>query len=85
MDSAGADDLENPIGGVFFSTAVNKTGKAVMSTHWTNFMSWNKFCLRVCFGNNAAEHCQHIYGEFHSAHISHARKILIPLYAYQQT
>jgi hypothetical protein len=38
MDSAGADDLGNPIGGVIFTTAnPASNGKPVMIEHWTNF------------------------------------------------
>ncbi|KDN44501.1 hypothetical protein K437DRAFT_137144 [Tilletiaria anomala UBC 951] len=62
MDSAGMDDLSNPIGGVVYTTAKpSANGRSVMATEWTNFMSWNQFCFRVCFGNNAEQHCQHIY------------------------
>ena len=52
------------IGGVVYTTAKpSANGQPVMATEWTNFMSWNQFCIRVCFGNNAERHCEHIYGE----------------------
>lgn len=38
MDSAGADDLGNPIGGVIYTTAIPGTnGVPTQIRHWTNF------------------------------------------------
>lgn len=38
MDSAGADDLGNPIGGVFYTTAnPASNGEPAQVRHWTNF------------------------------------------------
>ncbi|UZJ54246.1 hypothetical protein CBS101457_003566 [Exobasidium rhododendri] len=62
MDSAGADDLGNPIGGVIFTTAnPDSNGQPAQAQHWTNFMSYNQFCLRACWGDQASAHCQHVY------------------------
>lgn len=60
MDYAGADDLGNPIGGVVFTTAIPGTdGTPTMVRHWTNFMSWNQYCFRACWGDNSADRCEH--------------------------
>ncbi|PWN88535.1 hypothetical protein FA10DRAFT_268718 [Acaromyces ingoldii] len=62
MDPHGADDLSNPIGGVLFTTAnPASNGESWFVSEWTNFMSYNQFCMRACWGNNAAKHCEHIY------------------------
>jgi hypothetical protein len=60
MDYAGADDLGNPIGGIIFTTAMPGTnGKPTQISYWTNFMSDKQFCLRGCWGDNGAAHCEH--------------------------
>ncbi|PWN26027.1 hypothetical protein BDZ90DRAFT_246826 [Jaminaea rosea] len=62
MDPHGEDDLMNPIGGVVYSTVVpGHEGTPYQLGEWTNFMSWNQFCLRACWGTNARAQCQHIY------------------------
>ncbi len=39
MDSAGMDDLSNPIGGIVYTTAQpSANGQPVMAAEWTNFM-----------------------------------------------
>ncbi|CEH16061.1 hypothetical protein CBOM_05936 [Ceraceosorus bombacis] len=62
MDSHGMDDLSNPVGGVVFTTANPATnGRPFFVQEWTNFMSWNQYCFRACWGNDAGARCQHIY------------------------
>lgn len=62
MDSHGADDLSNPVGGVVYTTANPATnGQPFFVSEWTNFMSHNQYCMRACWGNDARERCQHIY------------------------
>lgn len=48
LDPHGADDLENPIGGVVYTTAhPQHRGKPYQITEWTSFISWNQFCMRA--------------------------------------
>ncbi len=62
FDPHGADDLGNPIGGIVYTTANPATnGEPFFVSEWTNFMSWNQFCLRACWGQRAAAQCEHIY------------------------
>ncbi|PWN32914.1 uncharacterized protein FA14DRAFT_174580 [Meira miltonrushii] len=62
MDPHGADDLGNPIGGIMFTTAnPASNGQPRQVREWTNFMSWDQYCLRACWGDQAAAHCEHIY------------------------
>ena len=62
MDPHGEDDLMNPIGGVVYTTArPGQEGTPVMLREWTNFISWNQFLIKGCWGENAAAQCQHIY------------------------
>lgn len=60
MDPHGADDLGNPIGGIMFTTAnPSSNGRPVQIREWTNFMSWDQYCLRACWGDQAAAHCKY--------------------------
>jgi hypothetical protein len=62
MDPHGEDDRSNPIGGVVYTTAQpNATGEATFVREWTNFMSYDRFCFRACWGELARLQCQHIY------------------------
>ncbi|SPC65363.1 uncharacterized protein UHOD_00478 [Ustilago sp. UG-2017b] len=62
FDPHGADDLGNPIGGIVYTTANPATnGEPYFVSDWTNFMSYNQFCLRACWGERAAAQCEHIY------------------------
>ncbi|KAJ1030358.1 hypothetical protein NDA16_001267 [Ustilago loliicola] len=62
FDPHGADDLGNPIGGIVYTTANPATnGEPYFVSEWTNFMSYNQFCLRACWGQRAAAQCEHIY------------------------
>jgi hypothetical protein len=62
MDSHGADDLSNPVGGIVYTTANPATnGEPFFVSEWTNFMSHNQYCMRACWGDDARERCQHIY------------------------
>lgn len=59
MDPHGADDLGNPIGGIMFTTAnPSSNGAPVQLREWTNFMSWDQYCIRACWGDQAAAHCK---------------------------
>lgn len=50
MDSAGADDLGNPIGGVIFTTAnPASNGKAMQVEHWTNFSERYQCLIMLIF------------------------------------
>lgn len=62
MDPHGADDLGNPIGGVMYTTAhPDHAGSPYQLLEWTNFQSYDRFCIRGCWGAQAALQCQHIY------------------------
>ncbi|SPO19971.1 uncharacterized protein UTRI_00361_B [Ustilago trichophora] len=62
FDPHGADDLGNPIGGIVYTTAnPASNGEPWFVSEWTNFMSYNQFCLRACWGERAAAQCEHIY------------------------
>ncbi|KAN0066101.1 hypothetical protein ACQY0O_000195 [Thecaphora frezii] len=62
FDPHGADDLGNPIGGIVYTTAnPASNGQPFFVEQWTNFMSYNQFCLRACWGRDAARQCEHIY------------------------
>ncbi|PWZ02722.1 hypothetical protein BCV70DRAFT_196970 [Testicularia cyperi] len=62
FDGHGADDLSNPIGGIVYTTAnPASNGEPYFIREWTNFMSWDRFCFRACWGQNAAAQCEHIY------------------------
>ncbi|TKY90538.1 hypothetical protein EX895_000536 [Sporisorium graminicola] len=62
FDPHGADDLGNPIGGIVYTTAnPASNGEPWFVSEWTNFMSYNQFCLRACWGSRAAAQCEHIY------------------------
>ncbi|SJX60347.1 uncharacterized protein SRS1_11661 [Sporisorium reilianum f. sp. reilianum] len=62
FDPHGADDLGNPIGGIVYTTAnPASNGEPWFVSEWTNFMSYNQFCLRACWGTRAAAQCEHIY------------------------
>lgn len=62
FDPHGADDLGNPIGGIVYTTAnPASNGEPFFVSEWTNFMSYNQFCLRACWGERAAAQCEHIY------------------------
>lgn len=62
FDPHGADDLGNPIGGIVYTTAnPASNGEPYFVSEWTNFMSYNQFCLRACWGERAAAQCEHIY------------------------
>lgn len=62
FDPHGADDLGNPIGGILYTTANPATnGEPYFVSEWTNFMSYNQFCMRACWGQRAAAQCEHIY------------------------
>lgn len=59
LDPHGADGNGNPIGGLVFSQAF---GQLQQLHEWTNFVSFNEFCIRGCKdGPNAPRLCQHIY------------------------
>ncbi|KAF8311068.1 hypothetical protein DL93DRAFT_2083752 [Clavulina sp. PMI_390] len=60
LDPHGYDGLGNPIGGLVFGTPYNGTLRQFHE--WTNFMSSNAFCFRVCpDGPLAPTYCEHIY------------------------
>ena len=62
FDPHGADDLGNPIGGILYTTAnPASNGEPWFVSEWTNFMSYNQFCIRACWGERAAAQCEHIY------------------------
>ena len=66
MDSAGADQRGNPLGGLMFSNAWGNTTANEQYTQvvqWTNFMGANAFCLKACDqrGPNPSRLCEHIY------------------------
>ncbi|PWN24162.1 hypothetical protein BCV69DRAFT_244504 [Microstroma glucosiphilum] len=62
MDPHGEDDRSNPIGGVVYTTAQpDREGQATFVREWTNFMSFDRFCFRACWGELARLQCQHIY------------------------
>ena len=62
FDPHGADDLGNPIGGIVYTTAnPASNGEPFFVDQWTNFMSYNQFCFRACWGEDAARQCEHIY------------------------
>ncbi|KAM0752178.1 hypothetical protein T439DRAFT_287485 [Meredithblackwellia eburnea MCA 4105] len=58
LDPHGADGNGNPIGALVIGTS---NGKKQQFQEWTEFISYNEFCIRACFGDGAAENCQHIY------------------------
>ncbi|CAG8664201.1 16765_t:CDS:10, partial [Acaulospora colombiana] len=58
------DGLGNPHGGLVFTNHWNNgtNGLGEQIHEWTNFMSVNEYCIRVCKeGPGAAMWCQHIY------------------------
>ncbi|GAA5980350.1 hypothetical protein JCM11641_001775 [Rhodosporidiobolus odoratus] len=60
LDPHGADGNGNPIGAVVLSSAL--TGSLTQVKEWTQFISDNEFCLRICNnGPNAYRWCNHIY------------------------
>ncbi|CAO1634481.1 unnamed protein product [Parajaminaea phylloscopi] len=62
MDNHGEDDLMNPIGGVIYTTQrPGRIGQPTQLMEWTNFMSYNQFCIRGCWGERAGAQCQHRY------------------------
>jgi len=65
LDPHGADGMGNPHGGLVFSNVWNNgtNGLGEQIHEWTNFMSVQDFCIRVCkeTGPNKAAYCQHIY------------------------
>ncbi|KAJ9476867.1 Macrophage activating glycoprotein [Pseudozyma hubeiensis] len=62
FDPHGADDLGNPIGGILYTTAnPASNGEPFFISEWTNFMSYNQFCIRACWGERADQQCEHIY------------------------
>ncbi|KAG8988117.1 hypothetical protein FRB94_001843 [Tulasnella sp. JGI-2019a] len=60
LDPHGYDGNGNPIGGLVFG---NSYGEMQQYHEWTNFMSYNQFCIRACnpAGPNPTKLCQHIY------------------------
>ncbi|KAI0716994.1 hypothetical protein C8Q76DRAFT_421376 [Earliella scabrosa] len=59
MDPHGADGKGNPIGSLVFSNAF---GGMKQMHEWTNFISYNEFCIRACKdGPKAKRYCEHIY------------------------
>ncbi|KAG8871097.1 hypothetical protein FRB97_009016 [Tulasnella sp. 331] len=60
LDPHGYDGNGNPIGGLVFG---NSYGIMQQYHEWTNFMSYNQFCIRACnpAGPNPAGLCNHIY------------------------
>lgn len=58
LDNHGADGNGNPIGGLIYG---NVFGNQQQFHEWTEFISYNEFCIRACIGPNATRNCQHIY------------------------
>lgn len=56
MDPSGPDGAGNPVGGLVF-------GEKGQFDRWTEFISYNEFCIRVCFNDHsdAYRFCEHIY------------------------
>lgn len=65
LDPHGADGNGNPHGGLVFSTVWNNgtNGLGEQIHEWTNFMSDQEYCIRVCKegGAMATSYCQHVY------------------------
>ncbi|PVF95533.1 hypothetical protein CPB86DRAFT_787890 [Serendipita vermifera] len=64
LDPHGPDGLGNPHGGLVFTNHWNNgtNGLGEQIHEWTNFMSVNEYCIRVCKeGPRAAMWCEHIY------------------------
>ncbi|KAG8766436.1 hypothetical protein FRC16_007662, partial [Serendipita sp. 398] len=60
LDNHGADGNGNPIGGLIYGNAF---GNGQQFHEWTQFISYNEFCIRACVGPNAPVNCNHIYDE----------------------
>ncbi|KAG8805062.1 hypothetical protein FRC17_005749 [Serendipita sp. 399] len=58
LDNRGADGNGNPIGGLIYG---NVFGANQQFHEWTEFISYNEFCIRACVGPNAPVNCNHIY------------------------
>lgn len=60
-------NVGNPHGGLVFSTVWNNgtNGLGEQIHEWTNFMSDQEYCIRVCKegGAMATSYCQHVYGK----------------------
>lgn len=62
LDPHGADGFGNPRGSLVFSSAFSEDGKTMQQIHeWTQFISYEMFCVRACVGDDAATYCEHIY------------------------
>lgn len=67
MDSAGADQRGNPLGGLVYSTAFGNSSARNENysqvVYWHNFMGANAFCFKACDTSrpNASRYCEHIY------------------------
>ncbi|CAG7848974.1 SubName: Full=Uncharacterized protein {ECO:0000313/EMBL:CCA67412.1} [Serendipita indica DSM 11827] len=60
LDNHGADGKGNPIGGLVYG---NSFGQNLQYHEWTEFLSYNEFCIRACIGPNARNHCFNEYDE----------------------
>ncbi|SCV67417.1 BQ2448_5028 [Microbotryum intermedium] len=59
LDPHGADGTGNPKGGIVIA---NVDGRKVQIQEWTEFISYNEFCIRACLpGKDAKRWCEHIY------------------------
>ncbi|TFK18780.1 macrofage activating glyco protein [Coprinopsis marcescibilis] len=58
MDNRGADGKGNPIGGLVFGDTF---GSGLQYHEWTEFISYNQFCIRACIGPRSKQLCNHIY------------------------
>jgi len=59
LDPHGDDSNGNPEGGLVFS---NQTGTWIQAHEWTNFISANQYCFRICKdGASAPGLCNHVY------------------------
>ncbi|CCA67406.1 hypothetical protein PIIN_01237 [Serendipita indica DSM 11827] len=58
LDNHGADGNGNPIGGLVYG---NSFGPSQQYHEWSEFISYNEFCIRACVGPSAPSLCNHIY------------------------
>ncbi|WFD34395.1 hypothetical protein MCUN1_001234 [Malassezia cuniculi] len=64
LDPHGATGAGNPPGGlVFTNNKKGEEGNFVQLKEWNNFMSYNEFSIRACWGGWAQQWCPHIYDE----------------------
>ncbi|GAA94882.1 uncharacterized protein L969DRAFT_47163 [Mixia osmundae IAM 14324] len=68
LDSAGADQRGNPLGGLLFTQAFSNTSDLTESTPYTQVIRWHlflgndHFCLKACRpGGDDYRLCEHIY------------------------